>query len=112
MSLGRRLKVEREKRKWSQKEVAEKVGITNAVLSNYERDYRDPDTETLKRLADLYDVDTDYLLGRTDYPKPPKEQNDKKINSAFHDFDNLTEEEKDYLDLQLEIYRKMKKKKK
>ncbi|AND39022.1 MULTISPECIES: helix-turn-helix domain-containing protein [Cytobacillus] len=69
MSLGIRLKKEREKRKWSQKEVAEKVGITNAVLSNYERDYRDPDTETLKKLADLYEVETDYLLGRSDFQK-------------------------------------------
>lgn len=69
MSLGSRLKKERERRKWSQKEVAEKIGITNAVLSNYERDYRDPDTVTLKKLADLYEVETDYLLGRktTDY---------------------------------------------
>ncbi|EGQ19218.1 XRE family transcriptional regulator [Sporosarcina newyorkensis 2681] len=66
MSLGFRLKKEREKRSWSQVEVANKVGITNAVLSNYERDYRDPDTETLKKLADLYDVSTDFLLGRTE----------------------------------------------
>src|SRR5690606_7862224 len=66
MSLGSRLKNEREKRKWSQVDVAKKIGITNAVLSNYERDIRDPDTETLKKLAELYDVTTDYLLGRVD----------------------------------------------
>lgn len=64
MSLGKRLKIEREKRNWSQKYVAERIGITNTVLSNYERDYRDPDTETLKKLADLYEVYVDYLLGR------------------------------------------------
>lgn len=72
MSLGYRLKKEREKRNWSQKFVAEKIGITNTVLSNYERDYRDPDTETLKKLADLYGVSTDYLLGLTDNPQPKK----------------------------------------
>lgn len=64
MSLGKRLKNAREKKNWSQLYVAKKVGITNAVLSNYERDYRDPDTETLKKLAELYDVSVDYLLGR------------------------------------------------
>ncbi|EWG12713.1 helix-turn-helix domain-containing protein [Cytobacillus firmus] len=78
MSLGSRLKKEREKRKWSQKEVAEKIGITNAVLSNYERDYRDPDTETLKRLADLYEVETDYLLGRPDRKKDILRDKDEK----------------------------------
>lgn len=68
MSLGSRLKKEREKRNWSQVYVAKKIGITNAVLSNYERDYRDPDTATLKKLALLYEVNTDYLLGMTDNP--------------------------------------------
>ncbi|MED3965018.1 helix-turn-helix domain-containing protein [Niallia taxi] len=62
MSLGSRLKNEREKRSWSQLYVASKIGITNAVLSNYERDVRDPDTSTLKKLADLYEVSTDYLI--------------------------------------------------
>lgn len=66
MSLGKRLKAERAKKGWSQIYVSEKVGITNTVLSNYERDYRDPDTETLKKIAELYDVSVDYLLGRTD----------------------------------------------
>lgn len=65
MSLGKRLKQERERKGWSQLFVAEKLGITNTVLSNYERDYRDPDTGTLSKLADLYECDTDYLLGRT-----------------------------------------------
>lgn len=72
MSLGKRLKIEREKRNWSQKYVAEKIGITNTVLSNYERDYRDPDTETLKRLADLYEVSVDSLLGRSNSNKLPE----------------------------------------
>jgi len=63
MTLGERLKGAREKKGWSQLFVAEKLGITNTVLSNYERDYRDPDTETLKKLAELYEVSTDFLLG-------------------------------------------------
>jgi transcriptional regulator with XRE-family HTH domain len=66
MSLGSRLKIEREKKNWSQMFVAEKIGITNSVLSNYERDYRDPDTSTLAKIAELYEVTTDYLLGRPD----------------------------------------------
>lgn len=74
MSLGSRLKKEREKRNWSQVYVAKKIGITNAVLSNYERDYRDPDTETLKKLALLYGVKTDYLLGLTDDPAPSEKE--------------------------------------
>lgn len=62
MSLGIRLKKEREKRNWSQLFVAEKIGITNAVLSNYERGVRDPDTTTLKKISNLYEVSIDYLI--------------------------------------------------
>ncbi len=76
MSLGSRLKKERERRNWSQIYVAEKIGITNAVLSNYERNYRDPDTETLKKLALLYEVKTDYLLGITDNPTAAEKGNE------------------------------------
>lgn len=96
MSLGKKLKAEREKRKWSQKFVAEKTGITNTVLSNYERDYRDPDTDTLKRLADLYEVTTDFLLGRSDNPNEQK-----KVSVAGQQI-NLTPDE-------LKIFEELKK---
>lgn len=110
MSLGERLKMEREKRKWSQKYVAEKIGITNTVLSNYERDYRDPDTETLRKLAELYDVPTDYLLGRTDKPNPINNQEeDTPISIAFsHGGEGLTEDELEHLEQELKRYRELK----
>lgn len=106
MSLGKRLKEQREKRNWSQIYVANKIGITNAVLSNYERDIRDPDTDTLKKLANLYEVSTDYLLDRTDTPKNNKINSLDEINNIlsglkiddvfFHDIEawkNFTEED-------------------
>lgn len=34
----------------------------------YEQERREPDIETLKKLADYFDVSLDYLLGRTDTP--------------------------------------------
>ena len=95
VSLGNRLKSEREKWGWSQKFVATKTGISNAVLSNYERDYRDPDTDTLKKLAELYEVETDYLLGRQVQKKDEKdiakrlEQIRKDLESGSSDGDGL-----------------------
>lgn len=119
MSLGFRLKKEREKRGWSQKYIAEKVGITNTVLSNYERDYRDPDTETLKKLADLYEVSIDYLLGRTDEKEISIEE---KIDKAlqlrdgekiyFYDMEGLSDEDIEMLKKQIELYREMSEKRK
>lgn len=91
MSLGRRLNYERTKRNWSQKYVAQRIGITNTVLSNYERDYRDPDTETLKSLAELYEVSTDYLLGRDD-SRDELAHYKNKIAKEFPDADLMFED--------------------
>ncbi|MGE5552950.1 MAG: helix-turn-helix domain-containing protein [Betaproteobacteria bacterium] len=66
MGLGDRLRKEREKKGWTQAQAADKAGITSQALSNYEREYRDPDTATLSRLAQIYGVSVDYLLGHTD----------------------------------------------
>jgi len=119
MSLGSRLKKERELRNWSQKYVADKIGITNAVLSNYERDYRDPDTETLRKLAELYEVSVDYLLGRTNVRELSIEE---KLNRAlqlrdgekiyFYDMEGLSDDDIEMLKKQIELYREMSEKRK
>lgn len=63
--FGKTIKKRKRKEKLVANFCRQKIGITNTVLSNYERDYRDPDTEMLRKLADLYEVETDYLLGRS-----------------------------------------------
>ncbi|WP_426447651.1 helix-turn-helix domain-containing protein [Paenibacillus sp. S-38] len=97
MSLGKRLRIERERNGWSQLYVAEKLGITNTVLSNYERDYRDPDTETLKKLADLYEVSADYLLGRSEYSAQTTTDplDDPSRNIQFNGWDKLSPEDQE-----------------
>lgn len=64
MTLGQRLKKARERTHLTQMDVANRLGISNGTLSGYERDYRDPDTDTLIKLADLYDVSINWLLGK------------------------------------------------
>jgi transcriptional regulator with XRE-family HTH domain len=75
--LGKRLREAREKKGLKQLEASKKLGISNGTLSGYERNYRDPDTTILEKMAELYDVDTDWLLGRTSYIK--KENPDEII---------------------------------
>ncbi|GIO03438.1 hypothetical protein J5TS2_41060 [Brevibacillus halotolerans] len=64
-SLGSRLKQARENKRLTQIHVAKKLGISNGTLSGYERNYRDPDTETLSQLAGIYEVSLDWLIGIT-----------------------------------------------
>lgn len=50
----------------SQKETAAKLGISQALLSHYEKGIRECGQEFLIKAADFYDVSCDYLLGRTE----------------------------------------------
>ena len=55
----------RKERGLSQKEAAAKLGISQALLSHYEKGIRECGHSFLMRVADFYDVTCDYLLGRT-----------------------------------------------
>lgn len=50
----------------TQVEMAEKLGISRSTIGMYETGAREPDFETLEKIADFFNVDTDFLLGRTD----------------------------------------------
>ncbi|MCH5299059.1 MAG: helix-turn-helix transcriptional regulator [Ruminococcus sp.] len=52
----------------SQKDAASELGISQALLSHYEKGIRECGLSFLVRTADLYDVSVDYLLGRTPNP--------------------------------------------
>ena len=63
-STGQRIRTMREKRNWSQLELAKKAGINNSTLSKIETDKRLLESELLLTFADLFGVSTDELLGR------------------------------------------------
>jgi transcriptional regulator with XRE-family HTH domain len=84
MGFPERLKAAREKLGLKQNEAAKKVGIKNNTLSSYESGARQPDYDTLTKLAELYDVSINYLI-------TGKERNDE--NLYFFDKTGLTEEE-------------------
>ncbi len=67
-----RLKDLREDRDLVQKEVAAYLGIDQRVYSNYETGKREIPTRFVIALADFYATSTDYILGRTNNPKPYK----------------------------------------
>ncbi|PTX53961.1 DNA-binding XRE family transcriptional regulator [Melghirimyces profundicolus] len=64
--LGKRLKALRGKR--TQEDIAKALDISRARYSHYENGRSEPDTEMLQKMADLFGVSTDYLLGRTNDP--------------------------------------------
>jgi len=64
------LKELRSSKKMSQKDLADVLGITYQAVSFYENNKRQPSFETLTKIADYFDVSTDYLLGETNIKKP------------------------------------------
>lgn len=60
-----RLKELRKKNNLTQDELAKKLHITKQALSHYENGSRYPKRETLEAIADLFNVDMDYLTGRS-----------------------------------------------
>lgn len=58
----------REDHDWNQEYVAEKIGITQTTYSKYELGKVNIPLDMMIKLADLYHVSVDYLIGRTDEP--------------------------------------------
>lgn len=58
----------REDHDWNQEYVAEKIGITQTTYSKYELGKVNIPLDMMIKLADLYHVSVDYLIGRTDVP--------------------------------------------
>ncbi|MBM7563458.1 helix-turn-helix domain-containing protein [Paenibacillus sacheonensis] len=63
MTMGDRLRELRLRKNISQEEVARQIGITRSAYSHYEINNRQPVYETLKKLAVLFNVSLDYIIG-------------------------------------------------
>lgn len=67
-----RLAEAREKAGLKQIQVAERLGVSRQTYGNYEKGTRDPDTETLRRLAEILNVTTDFLVSAKPIDKTKK----------------------------------------
>lgn len=84
------LKLLRTEKNMSQQELADALGISKSAVNMYERGDRQPNFEVLESIADYFNVDIDYLLGRTN--KTTKIINPNTIAAHF-DGDEYTAEE-------------------
>ena len=74
----------RRDRNLSQKQAAEELGISQALLSHYEKGIRECNLDFVKKVADYYDVTADYLLGLTDSKQKMSELFDTQAIPADH----------------------------
>lgn len=66
MEFSQILKQLRVERGMSQQEVADRLGLNKQAVSQYERGVRKPNFEIAEQLADIFNVDLNYLLGYSD----------------------------------------------
>lgn len=65
MTCGEKIKFFRKSKGLTQSELSQKVGVTYSTISKYEIDEISIPSETLKKIANVLEVSTDYLLGNT-----------------------------------------------
>lgn len=63
-TFAERLKSLRAEKDWSQQRLSEELKISKSSVNMYERGEREPGFETMEAIADLFNVDMDYLYGR------------------------------------------------
>lgn len=112
MTFGEIIKKLRTENKWTQEYVAEKLNISVGALSRYETSMYEPKSlKLVKDFANLYNVTTDYLLGKTNVRKP---ENDPlglaKIGFSMDKYNPPTEKQKEQIRDLLEIILKDNKK--
>lgn len=66
VNMGNKLKSLRLEKKLTQKQVADRIGLAVSAVSSYESGSRYPSYDVLVKLARIFHVSTDYLLGMTD----------------------------------------------
>lgn len=93
-SFPRIITLLRKERGLSQKSVAQKLGISQALLSHYEKGIRECGLDFLVQTADFYGVSCDYLLGRSndrsgavltyeDIPEPDEAGKDNRLRGSI-----------------------------
>ncbi len=67
MDLGSKIKELRLEKNMLQKELAAHLQVSTGTVCNYEKNTHFPDGDALCKIADLFGVSIDYLMGRTNF---------------------------------------------
>lgn len=98
--FGDKLRELRKKKQITQKELALILKLSESTIGMYERNERQPDYDTLNRIANYFKVTTDFLLGRTaTYEESLSEDSfeDPELSLWFKDIKNSSPENREEL---------------
>lgn len=92
MTTGQRIAALRKERSMTQPMLAEKMNVSQSTVTSWENDRRGITNDDLVKLADMFGVTTDYILGKNNTPKWATEKDsldlkevlDGKIQPSFN----------------------------
>lgn len=87
MSFGKNLERIRKDKKVSQAKLGAELGLTQQMISSYEKELSSPNTEVLIKIADYFNVSLDYLVGHV----VESAGSDSATERFLRYFENLTE---------------------
>lgn len=113
--LAKRIKYLRENfkdkdSKWTQQYVAEQIGVARVTYTAYENGTKTPPPDVVKKLANLFNVTTDYLLGNIDNPHDIEDKElEEFINNVKVWYKNEPKTKDEKLKLMKEMFELIKK---
>ncbi|MGM9571245.1 MAG: helix-turn-helix domain-containing protein [bacterium] len=81
--FSKRLKQLRAKNKVSQAELARKLGMSQQAIAKWETEKATPDPEMITKIADYFNITTDYLLGREEKQSSSKTELSKRVKKEI-----------------------------
>lgn len=93
MNIGKIIQSLREEKDLNQKELADKINISYSVMNRIESGERPARDEEIRKIADVLEVSTDYLLGRTNIKNLNISPEELTTIAAHHDGEEYTDEE-------------------
>lgn len=91
MSLGHTIKLLRHQKEITQSQLGQLLNLKRSTIAGYETDRKQPDLDTLVKIADYFDVSMDFLTGRTVikpcfYKKASNISSDYELTSLLDQF--------------------------
>ena len=111
--IGLRLKKLREENNISQEQLANKLNVSASSIGMYETDKREPSDEIKTKIAKIFDVSIDYLVGKSDIKNPEIKEDPlglAKIGFNMKDYNPPTETQKEQIKSVIEVIMKDNKK--
>ena len=92
LNIGEQIMTLRKQNKLSQEELAKRVKVSRTIVGNYERNANTPSIEVLVKIARVFNVSVDYLIGEGQLSAI-----DKDLMKRIEDIEELDEDTKNHL---------------